>query len=270
MKDFTKTAGNISVPVAIIVAGLIIAGAVMYTNRGNVPNSPSANNNVPADVEGDINALRPVDESDWVNGNRDAKIKIVEYSDTECPFCGRLHDSLKQVVSDYDGQVAWAYRHLPLAQLHSKAPIEAHATECAGELGGNEGFWNYTNLLYETTPANNGLDLALLPKFAEQIGLDVNAFNQCQEEGRHQDKVQEDFDNAVEVVGPRLGTPYSAMTIDGGLNETQVAEVNVIASGINQQAGRTLIYVSDDTTKISLNGAIPLEIWTGIIDIILK
>src|SRR5574343_1436136 len=106
---------------------------------------------------------------------------FVEYSDTECPFCKQFHSTLRQMMDEYgkDGKVAWVYRHFPIDGLHPKARKEAEATECANELGGPSKFWEYTNMIYERTPGNDGLDPANLPKFAKEIGLDEKAFTEC-------------------------------------------------------------------------------------------
>ena len=136
------------IPISIIMAGLLIAGAVFYSNRQ--PNSTDFNfrtvriTTQPVSVpeDGSINIdINPVTNEDWIRGNLNAQIKLVEYSDTECPFCKRLHETMNQIVTEYDGsEVAWVYRHLPLSQLHSKAGIESVATECAGDLAGQDGF----------------------------------------------------------------------------------------------------------------------------------
>jgi len=115
--------------------------------------------------------MKPVSDGDHILGDKNAPVKIVEFSDTECPFCKRFHTTMQQVVKDNNGQVAWVYRHFPLDQLHSKARKEAEATECAAELGGNEKFWAYLNRLMEVTPANNGLDPAELLTIASYAGL---------------------------------------------------------------------------------------------------
>jgi protein-disulfide isomerase len=108
--------------------------------------------------------LDPVTEKDHITGNPQADVVLIEYSDTECPFCKRFHETMIQVMAEYgaSGKVAWVYRHFPLDALHSKARHEAEATECATELGGNEKFWAYLNKLEEITPSNNGLDASLL------------------------------------------------------------------------------------------------------------
>jgi protein-disulfide isomerase len=108
--------------------------------------------------------LDPVTEKDHIFGNPQAEMVIVEYSDLECPFCKRFHETMIQIMSEYgkEGKVAWVYRHFPLDAIHSKARREAEAVECAGELGGNDKFWAYVNKLVEITPSNNQLDASLL------------------------------------------------------------------------------------------------------------
>jgi protein-disulfide isomerase len=116
---------------------------------------------------------------------------------------------MQQVVTEYDGDVAWVYRHFPLDSLHPKARKEAEATECAAELGGNEGFWAYTNHLFDVTPSNNQLDLAELPNIAETVGLDRADFEACLNSGRYAEEVASDLDDASQAGG--RGTPYSVV-----------------------------------------------------------
>ncbi len=155
-----------------------------------------------------------VNQSDHYLGNRTAKFVIVEYSDTECPFCKAFHNTLKEVMSAYPSDVAWVFRHFPIPQLHSKAIKEAEATECAAELGGNQGFWNYLDELFRTTQSNDSLDPAELPRIAGRIGLDVPSFNTCLASGRYTEKVNNQMEEAVKA-GSR-GTPYSLILDQNG------------------------------------------------------
>ncbi len=202
-------------PVSIIVAAVLVSGAVVYSATKKSPASPNPDANPPAAAEQPSpNAMRPVSAEDHIVGSPDAAAVIVEYSDLECPFCKRFHETMLQVVKSYDGKVAWVFRHFPLTQLHPKALKEAEATECAAELGGNEGFWKYTNRLMELTPANNGFDLAKLPDIAVEIGLDKAAFVSCLESGRHVAKITAQADDAV-AAGAQ-GTPYSVVVAKSG------------------------------------------------------
>ena len=69
-------------------------------------------------------AVRPVNGEDHILGNPDAPVKLIEFSDFECPFCKRFHPTMKRLMDEYgeDGRVAWVYRHFPLDAIHSKAP----------------------------------------------------------------------------------------------------------------------------------------------------
>lgn len=205
-------------PVAVVIAGALIAGAVIYSG-GKTESSTNTNNpqqQVVAQQTGDLEAMEPVSKDDHIRGNPDAPVKIVEYSDTECPFCKRFHPTMQQVMDEYgkDGKVAWVYRHFPLDQLHSKARKEAEATECAAELGGNDKFWAYLDRLMEVTPANNGLDPAELPKIAQYVGLDTAKFNECLSSGRYAKKIEEHVQNAVATGGN--GTPWSIVVGKNG------------------------------------------------------
>src|SRR3546814_2871400 len=66
-------------------------------------------------------------------GSPDASVKVIEFSDFECPFCKGFHRTMGQVMEEYgqDGKVAWVYRHFPIDSIHSKARKEAQASECA-------------------------------------------------------------------------------------------------------------------------------------------
>lgn len=201
---------SLSIPAAIIVAGALIAGAVYLGASKDV--ATAVNNQQPQQVAqqtGDLEAMKAIASDDHIRGNLDAPVKIVEYSDTECPFCKRFHTTMKEVMDTYgkDGKVAWVYRHFPLDQLHSKARKEAVALECANEQGGNDKFWSYADRLYEITPANNGLDPAELPKIAEYVGLDTAKFNTCLASTKYDAHIEEEVRNAAATGGN--GTPWS-------------------------------------------------------------
>lgn len=193
---------NTLIPVAIVIAGLIVAGAVFFVKK---PGTPTP--------DGTAAAVRPVDETDYILGNPDAPIKLIEYSDLECPFCKEFQATMHALMDEYGpgGKVAWVYRHFPLTQLHPKAPKEAEAAECAGELGGTDAFWKYIDLVYEVTPSNNGLDLGQLPVIAQEIGLDRATFEQCLSSGKYADKVKEGFDEAIALGG--RGTPHTILMV---------------------------------------------------------
>jgi len=224
---------SFAVPGAIIVAGLIIAGAIYYgggTAGQNAGTAAVGNVPTPEQQAVQLEQMRPLDTTDHILGNPNAPIKIVEYSDLECPFCKSFHQTMQQLVASYPDQITWVYRHFPLDQLHSQARKEAEATECVYELGGNEKFWTYTNKIFEITPSNNGLDLAQLPVIAKEIGLDQIAFEACLKSGRQAKRVETDYQDAVRIGG--RGTPFPVVI---GPNNTRFAlEGAVPLAGMKQ------------------------------------
>ncbi len=210
-----KTAGqsNLAMPIAIVIAGALIAGALYFVSNGNTNSQVQLPQ--PGSAGQDREDIREVQADDHIKGSPDAPLVIVEFSDTECPFCKRFHGTMQQVMDEFgdSGKVAWVYRNFPLTSLHRKAVPEAIALECAAELGGNDKFWEYTDMLYEKTPSNDGLDLALLPTFAEAVGLDSAKFNECLQDEEMMKRVQEDLDEAVASGG--RGTPYNVILYKG-------------------------------------------------------
>lgn len=138
-------------------------------------------------------------ENDHIRGSKDAQVLLIEYSDLECPFCKRFHETAQRAVDEYDGKVAWVYRHFPLDLLHSKARTEAQAAECAYELGGEEGFWKYVDRIFEVTPSNNGLNLDDLPKLATDVGLNGVSLKACVDNEKYKDRVESDYQSGVEA-----------------------------------------------------------------------
>lgn len=262
-----ETKSNYATPIAIVIAGVVIAGA-MYFSDGPKTEAPV----LTKPVINSIDQMKLVSAEDHIRGNPNAEITIIEYSDTECPFCKRFHTSMQGIIDTYgkDGQVAWVYRHFPLDGLHSKTRKEAEATECAGELGGDESFWKYIDLVYTNTPANNGLDLAKLPEFAKSIGLDGAKFEQCLASGKYADKVGADLQSGIKI--GIQGTPYSVMVLKEILADEIKGEINdyVVKNKIYDRSGQPLVFVSSDKKMVAMNGALPLEMIKDIINLILN
>lgn len=183
------------------------------------PTAVNPGEEAPAEI-----TLRDVDtKKDHIRGNKDAKVTIVTYTDLECPFCKRFHTTMNDVMKQYGDRVRWVYRHLPLDSLHSQARTEAIATECASEQGK---FWEFTDIIFEKTTSNDGLDLTKMSEYAKSAGLNVQKFTSCWEAKKYADVVQADEADG-QSAGAR-GTPYS-------------------------------IVIGKDGQKVPINGAYPKE-----------
>lgn len=165
----------------------------------------------------DIN-VSEITEADHVRGNIDAPVKVIEYSDLECPFCKNFHATMQQIFAEYgETKISWVYRHFPLTQLHKKARGEAIATECVAKTAGdkgNEAFWNMVDKIFEVTTANDGLDLTTLPTLAEQAGANRAEFIKCYNAAETASKV--DADAASGAQAGAEGTPYTLVISPNG------------------------------------------------------
>ncbi len=145
--------------------------------------------------------LRPVSpQRDHIYGDPNAPVSLVEYSDFECPFCKRYHPNVKKLIEQNRGKVNWVYRHFPLEFHNPGAQKQAEATECAAELGGNDAFWRYSDLIYQRTTSNGkGFPIDRLVPLAEEIGLDGKTFRGCLDSGRMTTRVREDYEDGVKA-----------------------------------------------------------------------
>jgi thiol-disulfide isomerase/thioredoxin len=91
---------------------------------------------------GNIELSEPTDH---INGSKDAKVTIIEYSDFECPFCKQFHPILERIVKENNGNVAWIYRNYP---LHQHSFEKLLAANCVAEIKGGDAFWKYSDLLF--------------------------------------------------------------------------------------------------------------------------
>lgn len=195
-----------TIPLAIVIAGALIAGAMFF---GGSSEEKSGEKQQISSLGTEVSA------DEHILGNFDAPIKLVEYSDPRCKFCRAFHPTMKRIMAEYgaDGKVAWVYRHFAI--LGPQSEIEAHATECANELGGPQKFWEYLDLMFSTKDESAQLPVGTtIEDLAEQIGLPKEAFASCMESQRHMEKIVELREMAIADGGQ--GTPYTLMVDSKG------------------------------------------------------
>ncbi len=166
--------------------------AAPATSGNTQPSAPSAP--VAAAPQAPPQAIKKpeVTKNDYIRGNKNAKVTLVEYADFECPFCKRFHPTMLQVMKEYGDKINWVYRHFPLS-FHANAQKEAEAAECAGKLGGNDAFWKYADAIYDKTTSNGtGIALDQLAPIASQIGLNSIKFQTCVDSGEFTQKVKDE------------------------------------------------------------------------------
>lgn len=134
-----------------------------------------------------------------VRGDRKATLLLVEYSDLQCPFCARVHPTIKQVLAEYPKDVAWVYRHYPLA-FHEHAMPGAIASECVHEQGGNTAFWKFIDQVFETEQFD-------FDAIVKDLKLDEVQFKACMRKPSVRRQILRQI-NAGMAAGV-LGTPHS-------------------------------------------------------------
>lgn len=134
-------------------------------------------------------------------GPRSAPVQIVEFSDYQCPYCGRVEPTIKQIEQKYAGKVRIAFRNYPLP-FHQHAQLAAEAAMAANAQGK---FWQMHDKMFANQTALTRSDLE---KYAQEVGLDVNKFKADLDSGKFKDAVNSDVQYANSVSGEGgFGTP---------------------------------------------------------------
>lgn len=196
------------VPVAIVIAGLLIAGAVFLspnsdgkpkTNTGTDTGTTSDEEQGPQDVS------ISVDLNGWSSlGNQDSSVVMVEYADYACSFCARFkEETFPLIKKDYidTGKVRFVYKDFAVVGGEKAA----EATHCAAE---QNKFWEYHDILFakQSEDRASWQDPQTYKKYANQLSLDADAFVSCFDNNKYQLKVQTSTAEAIQNGGQ--GTPY--------------------------------------------------------------
>jgi protein-disulfide isomerase len=174
----------------LVVCAVVVTGAVV--KREFLPAEPSTRPApaAPRRITGGEDLTRGV----RLLGRADAPVKIVAFSDFQCPFCSTFHQTLQRVRARHPDRVAVAYRHLPLDAIHPHARAAGLAAECAGEQGR---FESYADLLFAQQDVIGQKDWR---RFAEEARVpDVASFDACMAERRWADEIERDARMAAEM-----------------------------------------------------------------------
>jgi len=213
--------GVVSFVVAVVLALMLmnnsnntsgnrVALAQNNPTQAPTPNTPSAPT-IPAPDPSSIQTFN-ITKDDHVRGAFNAPITLVEFSDFECPFCGRIYPTFKSILSKYDGKVRLVYKYFPLS-FHPNAQKAAEAAECANEQGK---FWEYHDKLFDNQAV--GFSLDNFKSWAKDLGLDSSKFNNCLDSGKYADKVQADEkEGAAKGVRGTPATFINGQLVSGAL-----------------------------------------------------
>jgi protein-disulfide isomerase len=202
---------SIAVPIAIVCGFALIAAAILFS--GSRTAAPVVAQKNIAAVPPGKNTARPVDDTDAIRGNPNAPIKVIEYSDYDCPFCKEFDDTMNHIMKDYgvSGKVAWIYRQFPIAELHPNAPKISEGALCVKALGGTEAFWKFSDTVFASRGVDEKTNMTRLPEYAEKAGVSRTDFNTCFNSSKFKDAVDKSIAEAT-AVGAE-GTPYSIIVV---------------------------------------------------------
>ena len=184
--------------IAIVIAGLIIGGAILISGEPSTYEEPVEENQEQevGEEESEEVDMEDIDLDGYPSlGDPSAPVVMVEYSDFACPFCGRFFDqTLPAIKENYidSGEVYFVYKDLVVVG-GDKAAQAAH---CSGE---QDSFWEYHDLLFQNLEEDRGdwSNSEVHAGYADQLGLNSQDLVSCFEEGRHAQRVQNSTQEAV-------------------------------------------------------------------------
>jgi protein-disulfide isomerase len=181
-----STENKILIGIVVVTVALLGGGVYFLTKGSTTP----ATADVP--VEKTLNQ-----QLAKTKGNQNAKVKIVEYADFECPACAASKPIVDKVLETYKDQVYFEYHYFPLP-VHKWGRDSAAAGEAAAQQGK---FWEMYNVLYtkqpEWTGKDNGKDL--FAKYAQDLGLDTVKYAAAVNDGAVKDKIQQSINKGNEL-----------------------------------------------------------------------
>lgn len=217
------------VPLSIVLAGVIIAGAIFFTNskNGNPSVEGTSNPNNAAQEEFPA-AETTISDAPFLGDKSKAKVAIVEYTDYQCPYCQRHDQETKsQLIKEYvdTGKAIYVFRDFPL-DFHGQIAIDsANAALCVNEIGGISKFVEYHSKIFMVE--NN----EALTKAAQDLGIDMNKFNTCMTEQRYADKIDQGLSDGMKAgVQGTPGFVVGVLDKDGNVKGKLIAGAYPFAS----------------------------------------
>jgi len=160
-------------------------------------------------------------------GSASAPITLIEFSDYQCPYCGRVEPTLKRLRAAYGDKIRFVWKDFPLTQIHPQAFKAGEAAHCAGDQGK---YWELHDVLFNK---QSELQLDDLKRHALTLGLNVDAFNQCLDSSKHAERVR---DGVAE--GGQVGVNSTPTIFINGRRFSGAQPYEVFAAAIDEELAR--------------------------------
>ncbi len=166
----------------------ILFGGVYFFSKTVSPNTKVISSEILAPKDAQVTG--GIVDGKYISANASPKITLVEFGDYECPACSAYNSLVKQVITEFSGEINYVFRNYPLPQ-HKNAPISSYAAEAAGIQGK---FWEMHNKLYDTQGAwaNTTEAKSIFIGYAKDMGLDVSKFTSDIDSQKIKDKITRD------------------------------------------------------------------------------
>lgn len=138
-------------------------------------------------------------ENDPVFGNPEAKVRIVEFGDFQCPYCQQSFPIVREILGRYSNKIYFIYRDFPVSDVHDDAQKAAEAGQCANLQGK---FWPLHDKIFINQENITVLDLK---RYALELGIERPAFDDCLDSGQFASEVSEDYLDGIDL--GVVGTP---------------------------------------------------------------
>ncbi len=142
-------------------------------------------------------ANNSISDLDWVKGNKDANIILIEYSDFQCSACVHYFPLIKQLVQEFGNEIGFVYRHFPLKQAHHSAELAAWSAEAAGK---QDKFWEMHDMIFENQndwSSRNAEKIFI--EYAKFLNLDIEKFKKDINSKEIKNKVENDFQSGIKA-----------------------------------------------------------------------
>lgn len=138
-----------------------------------------------------------ISDTEWIKGNEDSSIILVEYSDFQCPACKARESLIDELINEFGNHIKFVYKHRPLSSIHANAQLTAQASEAAGL---QNAFWEMHDLLFEKQSDWSKLSQSdletTLTSYAEELNLDIEQFTKDLNSNSVKDAVEKDLSEA--------------------------------------------------------------------------
>jgi len=209
--------------IIFVFVGLAVSGIIYL-----VAKKSSANN--PISLPASLILL----EDDWLKGNKEAELTLIEYSDFQCPACAYFHPIVEKLAGDYKDNLKIVYRHFPLPQ-HKNAVLAGQAAEAAGKQGK---FWEMAGKIFESqaqwSEVKNEEAKNIFKELARTLDLNIEQWEKDIENEEIKKSIDEDYKEGVKIGinatptfflnGQKLQNPRSYEEFKEILNKEKISD----------------------------------------------